>query len=172
MPVWGRFSFAKENCPHAPAKERQIVGEGRLSLLLPPRPLPTHLLSSLPRPGRLNMVDQSLLPLQRSFVWLIAGVLPPLVSEHPRAEPTAARPRLIHPQPLPVRPRSTGLPAASAADWLSLPIVAPGSSLWDDKRHTWRTPSDAGTAQRSHMYSSHVPGRRTSTAPQPPLLHL
>jgi len=28
MPVWGRFSFAKETCPHTPAKERHAVGAG------------------------------------------------------------------------------------------------------------------------------------------------
>src|SRR6266498_5723623 len=48
--LWGRFSFTKESCPQTPAKERYDAGEGRLSLLLPPRPLPPHLLSSLLSP--------------------------------------------------------------------------------------------------------------------------
>src|SRR5262249_18680494 len=33
-PLWGRFSFAKENCPQTPTKERQDAGEGCPSLLL------------------------------------------------------------------------------------------------------------------------------------------
>jgi integron integrase len=49
MPVWGRFSFAKETCPHTPAKERHAAGAGAQAPTpspAPPSP-PSPLLSLL-----------------------------------------------------------------------------------------------------------------------------